>query len=232
MKHPCQILYETAGSGIIYGEEAGICRITGAKSLGIPFEKWVKPTFTDWGYLKPGTIISNEALFCFDEKSAVIQKKTGRDKPQKFRSYSHIISGGQWYCLTKADKQKIFELIISGAEIVSLTDTGQKHVFFKHKLGMWQLDELFVRPNIPILKKIHQTMRKLLLLGFSQSEIITGQYRHDRIMRAGLLTWKFLEKELAAHRGTGLFDFASWMLFLTEAEKASIQKNIKSKGKK
>jgi len=211
--HPCKIIYEKGANGKKYGSISGICRITGEESTGLPFEKWVKDTFTDLAYLKPGTIISNEALFCFDEKSEIIQKMTGKEKPQKFRTYSHIIYKGKWHCKTKADKEEIYNMIIGGAELVCLTDTGQKHVLFKHRPGMWQLDEMFVMPDIPAFKSLHSNMRALLAMGFSQKEIITGNYIQYRIQKAGLQAWIEAETKIRQHRGTKLFNLASWMLF-------------------
>ncbi len=211
--HSCEIIYKIGANSKRYGETPGICRITGKESTGLLFHNWVKPTFTDQAYLKPGTIISNEALFCFDEKSEIVQKKTGKDKLQRFRTYSHIVYKGKWYCKTKADKEEIYNMIINGAELVCLTDSGQKHVLFKHKPGMWQLDEMFVMPDISALKSLHSNMRGLMALGFSQKEIITGNYIQYRIQKAGLQAWLKAEKKIRKQRGTKLFNLASWMLF-------------------
>ena len=75
MNHPTQTIYAIGGNNKQYGNTEGVCRITGQNSVGIKFEKWVKDTFTDHAYLKPGTIISNEAAFCFDEASEEVQKE-------------------------------------------------------------------------------------------------------------------------------------------------------------
>ncbi len=213
MLHVCEKVYALSGTKIIYGDVSGTCRITGKKSKGLFFNKWVRPTFNDWDALHPGDIISNEALFCFDERSAIVQKKAGKDKLQRFRTYSHIIHEDKWHCMTKANKKEITELIISGAEIVCLTETGQKHIFFKHKQGFWQLDELFVKPNIKLFKFLHNNMCKLLKLKFSQTEIITGKYLSSRIIKAGVNTWKELEYLIKPYRGSGFFDFVTFLLY-------------------
>jgi hypothetical protein len=227
--HPCKLIYEIGAQNRIYGNEQGVCRIIGEQSTGVNFEKWVADTFNDWSYLKPGTIISNEALFTFDEQSGLLQKKTGRDKLQRFRTYSHIIYNGEWYCLTKADKPAIFDMIISGAELVCLTETGQKHIFFKHRPGFWQLDDMFIVPDISILKQIHTAMCDLMRLGFSQEEIKTGQYKSGRIALAGLDKWRELEFSIQEFRGKPLFDFAGWMLFISEPDKEAINKMYQNK---
>src|SRR5690606_31206361 len=114
--HPYEIIYNLS-TRPAYGNHAGICHITGMHEKVIPFKKFVKPTFTDHAYLFPGDIISNEALFCFDEASAEVQAKAGKDKLQRFRTYSHMVYKGQWFCLTKADKKRIYEMICDGASL-------------------------------------------------------------------------------------------------------------------
>lgn len=211
--HPCELIYSAGAEGKIYGNTPGICRITGKESTGVPFWNWIKDTFTDHAWLKPGTIISNEALFCFDELSTIIQTKTGREKHQKFRTYSHLIdASGNWHCLTKADKKLIYRLIIEGATLVCLTDSGQKHLLFKHRPSMWQLDDLFIIPDIETLSFLHGKMMFLLSLGFSQAEIISGNYLQYRIHQAGLETWKETEDILKLYRGIQIFNFTAWLL--------------------
>lgn len=210
--HPCELIYSLS-SRPLYGEIEGVCRITGKKSKGLDFSKWVKPTFTDHASLKSGNIISNEALFCFDEASAEVQAKAGKDKLQRFRTYSHMVYKGQWFCLTKADKKRIYEMICDGASLVCLTDTGQKHILFKHKIGMWQLDELFIYPDIEYLQFLHSTMQNLLHAGFTQTSIINGDYNPNFIAKNGFEIWKINEDKIKEHRGKPMFDFASWMLF-------------------
>ena len=207
----CDTIYSLSQRPI-YGEVEGICRITGRAGKGIPFERWVKETFTDHAYLKPGDIISNEALLCFDESSLEIQQKTGRDKPQRFRTYSHFVADGTWYCLTKADKQRMIALLPT-ASLVCITDTGQRHILFKHKDGMWQLDEMFVRPDIETFTFLHSSMMALLALGFSQEEIRSGNYSQVRIAKAGVDSWRELETKLRPYRGTQIFTFTSWLMY-------------------
>jgi hypothetical protein len=213
MEHICERIYKIGANNKIYGSKEGICRITGKESKGLLFGEWVRNTFNDHDFLFPGTIISNEALFCFDESSEIIQKKTGRDKPQRFRTYSHIVKDGEWYCVTKADKRFILQLIIEGAEMVCLTETGQKHVLFKHKTGVWQLDDLHVKPNIELLGLLHFHMCELLAYQFSQAEIIEGNYKSGRILKAGLKNWQEHESIIKEFRGSGIFDFTAFMLF-------------------
>ena len=214
--HPCERIYKIGADNILYGSQNGTCRITGKESVGLLFSKWVKNTFNDYSFLKPGNIISNEALFCFDEQSKILQEKTGRDKLQRFRTYSHIVCNGEWYCVTKADKRKIYDCIINNAELICLTDTGQKHILFKHKPGMWQLDDIFILPDIPTFKILHFKMCELLAIGFSQTEVISGNYPTYKLLKININQWRELESFIADFRGTALFTFTSWLLFTTQ----------------
>lgn len=212
--HPCEIIYRAGAGGKTYGTIPGTCRITGLQSTGLLFHKWVKDTFTDHAWLRPGEIISNEALFCFDEQSEIIQKKTGREKLQRFRTYSHVTdNNGNWHCLTKSDKQLIVQLITEGAGLVCLTDSGQKHLLFKHRPGMWQLDDIFVMPDITLFARLHGLMMQMLDMGFSQNEIITGHYLQYRVLQCGIENWKPLEDTLKPYRGNSFFTFTTWLLF-------------------
>lgn len=225
MKHICELIYEIGSEEKIYGTDPGICRITGKPGIGIKFEKWVRKTFNDHDWLFPGSIISNEALFCFDESSEIVQEKANKDKPQRFRTYSHIVKKNEWFCLTKADKRQVFRLIVEGARVICLTQTGQKHILFKHKPGMWQLDELHVKPDIELLRHLHHHMSKLLSFQFSQNEIITGDYRSGRVFKAGLKNWTDHESEIKKYRGKGIFDFTSFMLFADEIHNLNEKQN-------
>ncbi|MFA5300371.1 MAG: hypothetical protein WC389_19475 [Lutibacter sp.] len=227
----CELIYTIGANNVKYGTEKGVCRITGKESEGILFKDWLRDTFTDLASLKPGTIISNEAIFCFEEASEIIQKKTGKEKLQRFRTYSHIVCNNEWYCCTKADKKKIFELICDYAELVCLTDSGQKHVLFKHKPGMWQLDEIFIIPDIELLKFLHSQMCELMKIGFSQTEILTGNYISNRVLKAGLKIWKELDEPLKKYRGSKIMEFAGWMLFIDEESKQKIQDSYKKQDK-
>jgi len=212
--HPCEIVYNAANTFIQYGDTQGVCCITGKVGIGHPFKKWVKDTFTNLDVLYQGEIISNEAIFCFEEKSELIQSKTGRDKPQKFRSYCHIVTNeNQWICLTKADKQKIVCILQQSPMLVCLTDSGQKHVLFKNKPPFWQLDDSHVMPNIVDFNFLHSTMMELLELGFSQTEIKTGKYYHSRILSVGISLWQNLEDKISQRRGEPIFDFAAWLMY-------------------
>lgn len=213
---PCELIYQKS-SKPIYGDIAGVCRITGKEGAGLVFSKWIKPTFTDLGSLKAGTIISNEALFCFDEQSTELQAKTGKELPQRFRTYSHIIDvNDNWHCVTKAHKEQIYNYILEGAKLVSLTDSGQKHLLFKHKIGFWQLDDLNITPDIETFKLIHETLTKQLNFGLNQTAAITGDYpvyTLAKLTKEQRIAWNENEQFLKKYRGKGIFDFTAWLLF-------------------
>lgn len=197
-----------------HGDVEGICRITGIKGTGVPFVKWVKKTFTDWAYLHEGDIISNEAAFCFCELSPIMQEKTGRDKPQNFRTYSHIITkDDDWLCLTKADKKRIVGILQDDPKVVCLTDTGQKHLYFKHRDGFWQLDELHILPDLKLFNAIHSFMMQCIEKGYNQNEIKTGDFKYTTIKKIGMSNHIEIKEKLETWRGQPIFDFAAWLMY-------------------
>lgn len=213
-QHPCERIYQLGASGARFGEMPGTCRITGKEAVGMPFGKWVRDTFTDHAWLKPGNIISNEAAFCFEEKSEIIQRLTGRDKPQCFRTYSHVVCDGNWYLFTKADKARVAALLMErDPEIVCLSDSGQKHLLFKNRPGMWQLEDMQLMPDTKLFTYLHTRFMQLLGMGFSQAEVISGQYAAYKALKVDRATWRSLEADIAQHRGKQVFKFTAWLMY-------------------
>jgi hypothetical protein len=209
--HPCEILYLFA-SNKIYGDEKGICRITGKESTGINFDGWVKDTFTDHAYLYPGQIISNEALFSFEESSELIAQKVNKEKPQRFRTYSHIVANGEWYVLTKAQKKEIYELILNNEpDVCVISDSGQRHLLFKHKIGTWQFEDQHIKRDKKTLAKIKLIGDELISNNFSKAEVLSGNFVQHRIMKYGVKKWLLAENELRRDRGSAIFDLGIWL---------------------
>jgi 4-aminobutyrate aminotransferase-like enzyme len=64
-------------------------------------------------------------------------------------------------------------------------------------------------------------MCELLAFQFSQTEIITGNYSTGRIIKAGLQNWQEHESKIKQYRGSGIFDFAAFMLYTDEKKQAT-----------
>lgn len=212
--HPCEMIYAAAGQPVHYGDTAGVCRITGKESTGVPFEKWVKSTFSDYSALHPGTIISNAAAFCFCEVDTTLARLLGASKPQNFRTYTHVIDAESvWRCYTKSDKAKIVEEMLSGAKLVCITSTGQKHLLFKNRIGFWQYDDLHVPMNRSRFEMMHSEMMRLLREGYNQKEITTGEYKYPTIVKVGLEVHLRNEERLSAWRGSPMFSLAAALMY-------------------
>lgn len=206
MHHPCITLYNLSNHPI-YGDTEGACRITGHQSKGVLFDKWVRDTFTDFHNLKPGTIISNEAIFSFEEQSEYLQQLTRKDKPQRFRNYTHIVLKNKWYIKNKGEKEDILNLMLQLPEICVIAESGQRHLLFKHKPGTWQLEDTFIQPDILLFSKLQSRMYAMSGT-FSNDEIQTGQYLQYRIIKFGFKNWQTVEMELKKYRGQSMFDLA------------------------
>lgn len=222
MNHPCLIIAEIArekGTKINYGNTEGTCRITGVESKGVPFDDWIKPTFTDIDDLYPGDIISDEARFCFEEKSKIIQKMNNREKPQRFRTYSHFVIDESWSTFTKADKARMkWMLLNQSPEIACMSQSGQRHLLFKHKIGWWQLEDAQMMPDKELLSKVSQTVDYLYSLGFTQEEIKTGRYENYKVAKVGIDIWQPLKEEADKYRGSLIFDIAYFLMTKDESK--------------
>lgn len=211
----------------------GQCRTCGQSGEGEAFDKWVRPTFTNYDKLKQGDIICHNCLFWFNERSEQLAKIMGKDKPQVMRNYSHFIVAGQWTPLSKAHKRKMLELLSAPSafpEMACIADSGQKHIAFQAKRneagqseGWVQFEDnsFWVAPSK--LKSLIDTIEEMKQ-GFSEGAIESAEYEGAFIIKFGFAKWQRLEEVIKQHRGTLLFKLA---LFLSQREEKPT-KEIKS----
>lgn len=209
-------IYQAAGSPAINGEAKGICRTCGIGGVGVPFADWVKDSFTNHDLLREGSIVCRACLFCFEEKSEILKAKTGRDKPQKMRTYSHFVVDSQWHALTKADKRRMRELLASNPTVAVIAESGQKHLLFRARVGWWQFEEI---PTLPDWVRVESLLFIIeeLMVEFSKAEIETGRYPHPRIIKFGIARWRELSALLEPARLSAYFQLA---IFLAQKDES------------
>lgn len=198
-----------------------ICRFCGEQGEGKPFGQWVKPTFTDHDKLQPGEIICNNCLFWFNEASTELAQIIGKEKPQRMRNYSHFVVGGNWVPLSKGDKARMAQLLLGNPfpELAAIAESGQKHIVFRarrnpngSRAGWIQFEEnqLWVDPdNLRFWLDLAESM----LITFSKTEIISGNYLPYRILDFGLKQWQANEAKIKPQRGSLFFNL---VLFLAQ----------------
>ena len=195
-------IFAAAGSPAMPCTARGLCRTCGAESDGLPFGKWVKPTFTDQDKLLPGATVCAACLFCFDDSRVDLASMLGKDKPQKMRNYSHFVSGGVWHPLSKGAKAEMGRLLLSGPEVAVIAVSGQKHLAFRCPVGWWQIEDATVAPFPKELGRILGTVEELYNADISKTEIETGRYIQRRILDAGVPFWSERESVIAPLRGS------------------------------
>lgn len=197
----------------------GACRICGRSSTGIPFGLWVKDTFTDHDKLLPGQIVCNYCLYWFDERSADLASRVGKDKPQRMRNYSHFIRREEWFPVSKGDKPRMRELLLGDPfpELAVIAESGQKHLVFRavrnqpgSRAGWVQFEEqrLWVEPAE--LRALLEIVEELYAV-FSKSEIESGDYSMGRIAKFGMERWMDLDGRIKGERGKPLFALAIFL---------------------
>lgn len=225
MEHPCEVIYHADGTNKKFGSVEGVCVFLGRQAVGVPFNEWVSKTFTDYNCLKSGSIVSNEALFTLQNSSQYLADLLKKEKKQHFRTYSHVVVGNKWHMYTKANKREIFAALCNpNLKLAVISESGQKHLVFKHRLGLWQLEEQVIEPDVALLKSIHDVMCIMYASGFSQKEIITGRYDSKRVKKMGLRPFISLENKIKTHRGTGVFDIAAFLIYEKDGVKSFWEK--------
>lgn len=215
-----RILYTAANPPAVFQSARGACRVCGAEDVpGIPFDTWVRDTFTNHDQLRPGDIICEVCQFSFAQGSEFLAVRVGKDKPQRMQNYSHIVLRGVWHPLHKGQKAEILDLLRQSPEVVAIGTSGQKHIVFRARPGWWQIEEQCVRPDLHALDTCLDLVGKLYRI-FSKEEIGTGQYSPGRTMQYaqayGLDDYLAVETALRQWRGTAYFDLALYL-----AQKAS-----------
>jgi len=207
------ILWEAAGKPPGKGDIEGVCRVCGRRDTGLSFNRWVRPTFTDFDKLQPGTVICQACQFSFAECSELLARRVGKEKPQRMRNYSHFIVNSEWLPLGKGDKTQMADVLLNRDwQVAIIAQSGQKHIIFRAIPGRVQFEEQqvdFDRADYAALLANVEA----LYAGFSKSQIGSGNYAQHRVMRFGIAKWDRLERRVAPVRGASLFDLA---LFLAQ----------------
>lgn len=97
-----------------------------------PAARYVKPTFNDWGIAAyPNSeVVCNGCVIALDEKRPM----PGKDKPQKVRNYSWLLTPSEALPMTKADLARMRGLCIAPPEppfALILATSGQRQLIFR-----------------------------------------------------------------------------------------------------
>lgn len=212
-------LYHAAGSPpvTLYGDDTpmriGMCRLCGVEAEGYPWARWVKDTFTDHDLLGPGDAICVACLCCADDHSAVLQARTGREKLQRMRNYSHIVTRrGHWLPLGKDQKAVIASALLDGPDVAVISLSGQKHVVFRARVGQWQIEEQRCWPDPARLQLLLTAVQALYREpAVTKAMIETGEYSPRALAAIGPREVYTLDAALRPHRGSPLFSLAVWL---------------------
>lgn len=179
----------------------------------------MKDTFTDWDRLVPGSIVCDDCLFWLDERSDELARRTGKDKPQRMRNYSHFIVSGEWEPVSKGNKRRMQDILLGSPfpELAVISDSGQKHIALRavrndpgHSAGWVQYEEQRLWVDPPELARLLEAIERLYAV-FSKSEIASGQYAANRVLKFGMSAWGDLESQIKRARGSPPFDLAIFL---------------------
>lgn len=216
-----RMIYRAAGEprvsayGIPVAERSGACRLCGQPGDGIPFESWVKDTFMDHDQIYPGDLVCRACLFCVDDHSRALQALTGRDKPQRMRNYTHVVTAnGQWFAFGKDQKPSILATLIAapGPAVASIAIGGQKHVVLRAQPGRWQVELDRIWPDQMRLRRLIAGVERLYAEpAITKGMIETGEYSQRAIRAMGPDQWWMAEGAIRSSRGAPIFALAVWL---------------------
>jgi hypothetical protein len=222
-----RLIYRAAGEppiaayGIAADERPGSCRLCGQSGEGIAFEAWIKDTFMDHDQLYPGDVVCRACLFCVDDHSTALQALTGRDKPQRMRNYTHIVTAdGRWLALGKDQKPAILAALTQARapQVASIALGGQKHVVLRAQPGQWQVELDRVWPDPVRLRALVTAVGRLYAEPtVTKSMMESGEYGQRAIRAMGPGPWYAAEAAVRPSRGSTLFALAVWLAQRREA---------------
>lgn len=223
---PSHMLYRAAGMPFYPGVLSGVCRFCGENAAGLDFSGWVKDTFNDHDKLLPGSIICQACQFAFDDASTLLTERTGKDKPQRMRNYSHFVVTGEWLPLSKGQKSEMIRALQSGPQVAIIAEGGQKHIIFRAQFGWWQFEEQALPPDIATLSSHLSAIQLLYDGGFSKEEIETGRYDGRRMMQFGIAEFLRLRSQVEPVRDSPLFGLALFLVQKTEMENGGLSAGV------
>lgn len=99
---------------------------------------------------------------------------------------------------------------------LAIAESGQKHILpwareahsRDHFPVQFELDTLFL--NRAEFAALIEAYESLMVLDFSKTEIDSGDYRSDRLMKC-LIQWETLEEKITGYRGTRLLQLVSYV---------------------
>lgn len=168
---------------------------------GLPVPKIIKDTFTDRDKARfpASSSVCPGCVFCLSFLS--------------LRNYSILATEEG---LRHPARPEIRDLLLDPPEppfVFCIAVTGQKWLHFRSQVAYSQDDfpvqyeETLVYIDRPALAWLLGLVEPLYAV-FTKAEIISGQYSQNRIKQFGLAEFQHIEKELAPHRGSRLFNLA------------------------
>lgn len=219
------IIHKAAGSPDYPRSQTGRCRVCGLDGAGVPFDKWVRDTFTDHDKLLAGTILCDACQFCFEESSELLRQRVGKDKPQRMRNYSHFVLNGEWIPLSKGDKARMVSILRQSPDVAIIAVSGQKHIIFRAQPGWWQIEEKGALPFGAQLWDLLDTVEALYTV-FSKDEIETGRYDQRRIMLFGIVPFLQLESIVKPARGSLPLELALFLAQKKEEDNGGLSEGV------
>lgn len=208
-------IFAAAGRPSYPVDHTGACCLCGVDGAGLAWSAWVKDTFTDHDRLYPGAIVCDACQFCVDDRNETLTQLAGREKPQRMRNYSHVVTtAGHWRAYMKNEKRALTAALLHATDspiVAVISLAGQKHLATRARLGWWQIEEQARYPQPRALAALLVPITDLYSLGATKAAIETGEYSSAWLCTIDRRRWWHAEELIRRSRGSWLFQLAVWL---------------------
>ena len=166
--------------------------------------------------------------FCLQEKS---DARPDISAKFTFRAYSHFVTPTRWEVIRLSEKRRLLAPLLDPPQepwglAISTSPTSAPHILpftpVNNPAGApeWRVNfgGEIVSATPGALAALLQPVEALYGLGFSKAEILSGNYYVARVAR-NMEVFRATEPQLAAWRGTGLFELAVFLSQKSQEEK-------------
>lgn len=201
------------------------CYLTGLQldNAGVPTAFGIKPTFTDSAFAaSPYSEWLHPATAYSLSDSATVPNFSS---PVKMRCQTHILTGGNWFCIGMSEKDKMRDVLLNPPSQtwgMAMTDSplSAGHQLYRTPMNnpantTWRVmfSGEMITSNTEEYRELQGDIDALYQAGHNKSAIESGNYNPATINKHGLSAWSSLESKIQRFRYGTVF---SLCIFLSQ----------------
>lgn len=194
-----------------------LCVLCGDRMTeGIPRSKVFSDVFTDWPYCRniSGTHVCPACCL------TILTNPNGRIA---MRTYSWLATKKELKPLNRPDAREILLNPPEPPFLIVLAISQKKHLIFKGTVSYSREVFPIMLEETPVFIQRSEFAELLELVehfmfGFTKTEIKTGEYNQQRVLKFGVDLWEWFEEQIAPYRGMSVLDVVDFVAQKVEKE--------------